>query len=116
MMYSNFYQPQSLLRVNGIEGAKAYPMQMPNSMVALFDNNEDVFYVKNTDCSGFSTVKAYSFTPIEEKPLNEPNTKPQEYVTRKEFEELKEAIYEQFNISKSTKKSTTSKSTANADD
>ena len=36
---------QNLIRVNGIDGAKAY--QMPaNSTVALFDNNEDIMYIK----------------------------------------------------------------------
>ena len=38
--------PQNLIRVNGIDGAKAY--QMPaNSTVALFDANEDVMYIKS---------------------------------------------------------------------
>lgn len=37
-----------LTRVTGLEGAKAY--QMPaNSTVALFDNNDDLMYIKTTD-------------------------------------------------------------------
>ena len=48
-------QTQSLIRVNGIDGAKAY--QMPaNSTVALFDSNEDVMYVKSTDGAGFRSI------------------------------------------------------------
>ena len=35
---------QSLIRVNGIEGAKAYQMNA-NSTVALFDSNNDIMYV-----------------------------------------------------------------------
>ena len=38
-------QGQQLEKVNGMESAKAYPTS-PNSMVALFDANDDVFYLK----------------------------------------------------------------------
>lgn len=80
-------QTQTLLKVNGIEGARAYQMQ-PNSVLALFDANEDVFYVKSSDAGGFSTVTAYAFKKLEQ-PTAQPNA---EYVTRKEFDELKELI------------------------
>ena len=36
---------RQLDKVNGIESAKAFPTS-PNSMVALFDANDDVFYIK----------------------------------------------------------------------
>ena len=83
-------QPQNLIRVTGMDGAKAYQMP-PNSSVALFDEGEDIFYVKTTDGAGFPTVRAFAFTPIE---INQP-AKPQgEYVTREEFEELKGMIFD----------------------
>lgn len=97
--YSPQYSQQqnnSLLRVTGYEGAKAFQM-MPNSSVALFDANQDVFYIKSSDAGGFSTIKAYSFTeysPTEKKVESD-------LVTRSEFEskinELKETMkqYEQ---------------------
>ena len=46
----NQYQPQNqtLIRVTGIDGAKAYPMQ-PNSVVPLFDNDNDIMYIKTTE-------------------------------------------------------------------
>lgn len=47
-------QIKSLIRVNGIEGAKAYQV-MPRETVALFDGNDDVFFIKSAD--GFSTKK-----------------------------------------------------------
>ena len=73
-----------------MDGAKAYQMP-PNSSVALFDEGEDIFYVKTTDGAGFPTVRAFAFTPIE---INQP-AKPQgEYVTREEFEELKGMIFD----------------------
>lgn len=81
-----YMSSNNLLRVNGYEGAKAFQM-VPNSTVALFDANEDLFYVKSSDSGGFSSISTYSFSPIKsEQPTNI------EYITRKEFEELKEEI------------------------
>ena len=44
--------------VKGIEGAKAYPIG-PNCRVPLFDDSEDILYVKTTDTNGFPSIKAY---------------------------------------------------------
>ena len=81
-------QPQNLIRVNGIDGAKAY--QMPaNSTVALFDSNEDVMYVKSTDGAGFPSIRTFSF--IEK--LNVEGKSPDvEYISREEFEEFKKEL------------------------
>lgn len=91
-----YYQPMGaipqqtasgLIQVNGLEGAKAYPLA-PNAEVALFDGGRDVFYLKRTDAGGYPTIEAYQFSQLQE-------TAPvaaAEYVTRKEFEELKEAL------------------------
>ena len=78
-------QPVGLTRVTGIDGAKAFQMP-PNSVAALFDGGEDIFYIKSTDGAGFPTIKAFSFTPIEAR------TTQAEFVTRQEFEELKGMI------------------------
>ena len=45
---------------HGIEGAKAYPLG-PNCRAPLFDDTEDVFYIKSTDSNGFPTIKKYRF-------------------------------------------------------
>ena len=74
-----------LIQVTGMEGAKAYPLA-PNSVAALFDADRDVLYVKSTDAGGFPTIRAFSFAPLQDM-QQQP-----EYVTRQEFEELKEAI------------------------
>lgn len=56
---------QELIRVTGIEGAKAY--QMPaNSVVPLFDSDNDIMYIKSTDGAGFPSIRAFSFAPIEQ--------------------------------------------------
>lgn len=84
-------QPQQprdgLIRVTGMDGARAYQMP-PNSAVALFDGGKDVFYVKTTDGAGFPTIRAYSFQPMEQAQAMGAS----EYVTRAEFEQLKEMI------------------------
>ena len=80
--------PQSLIRVNGIDGAKAY--QMPaNSTVALFDTNEDIMYVKSTDGAGFPSIRTFSFTEIKENTKATQNT---DYISRQEFEEFKKEL------------------------
>lgn len=83
-LYQNNWQPQT---VNGIESAKAYPMN-PNSRVFLFDTNEDIFYVKETDSSGFATLKIFEFKEVKEKQ----KTSEPEYVTLEEFNKFKEEL------------------------
>lgn len=94
----NLYNSQfnTLIRVNGVEGAKAYQMN-PNSTVALFDANDDLLYIKNSDGAGFSTVRTFRFT--EEKP----ETKQSGFVTRKDMEEyVKQLISEQYTTEHTT--------------
>lgn len=76
-----------LIQVTGLEGAKAYPLA-PNSVAALFDADRDVMYIKRTDAGGYPSIQAFQFSPLQETaPTGQP-----EYVTRQEFEQLKEAI------------------------
>ena len=79
-------QPGDLIRVTGVEGARAYPVA-PNSTVPLFDADRDVLYVKSADAGGFPTIRAFAFAPLQEQQQQQP-----EYVTRQEFNELKEMI------------------------
>ena len=80
--------PQNLIRVNGIEGAKAYQMSA-NSTVALFDTNEDIMYVKTTDGAGFPVIRIFSFTEIKEDTRATQNT---DYISRQEFEDFKKEL------------------------
>lgn len=95
--YGNAFQQQmmqqrqqphdGLIRVTGMDGARAY--QMPaNSSAALFDSGQDVFYVKTTDGAGFPTIRAFSFTPLQEQHT----AAGAGYVTREEFDAFKEAV------------------------
>lgn len=81
-------QSQNLIRVNGIDGAKAYQMNA-NSTVALFDSNEDIMYIKNTDGAGFPSIRMFKFEEVNEITKSEEK---QDYISRKEFEEFKKEI------------------------
>lgn len=81
-------QPQNLIRVNGIDGAKAYQMNA-NSTVALFDANEDILYIKNTDGAGFPSIRTFKFEEVNETTKSEEK---QDYISRKEFEEFKKEL------------------------
>lgn len=80
-------QGLGLIQVTGMEGAKAYPLA-PASTAALFDADRDVFYLKKTDAGGYPTIQAYQFTPLQEAA----QAPAPEYVTREEFNRLKEMI------------------------
>lgn len=93
MYYSPFNQFQnysirqeSITRVTGEEGAKAYQMA-PNSSAALFDGNEDIFYLKTTDGAGFPTIRKFKFEEIQAK-TPEP-AEESDYITREEFEQFR---------------------------
>lgn len=57
-------QSMQLIRVTGMDGAKAYQMP-PNSVVPLFDADNDIMYVKSTDGTGFPTIRAFAFQAVE---------------------------------------------------
>lgn len=97
-----------LIAVHGEEGAKQYSMR-PNSRVALFDVNEDIMYIKQTDSNNYPTLKTYRFVEV----VNEPVEPPQQYVTIEEFNKLKEELLnEQQSIRESTAAASATKSTA----
>lgn len=68
-----------LIRVTGMDGAEAYQMP-PNSVVPLFDADNDIVYIESTDGAGFPTIRAFAFQPIEN-----PTPQTQRYATREEF-------------------------------
>lgn len=77
-------------KVNGIESARQYSMP-PNSRVALFDANDDVFYIKQTDASGFPVIRKFRFMEEVEKPVQQP-VEENKYVTIDEFNKFKEEL------------------------
>lgn len=86
---NNTQQNQQLISVNGIDSARAYPV-MPNSRIALFDNNEDVVYIKSTDDQGFSNIRAFRLNEF--SPDVQTAQQSNSFVTREEFNQLKQEI------------------------
>lgn len=105
-MYPNLYQYPSqafnapnnaLIRVTGIEGARAYQIP-PNGTVALFDSGNDVMFIKSTDGAGFPTIRTFTFSEVKDDvPANN------NYVSKDEFEQFKKEImdYGKFSVPKS---------------
>ena len=79
-------QSLQLIKVSGLEGAKAYQMP-PNSAAALFHESEDILYVKTTDGAGFPTIRTFRFEPFDVPPED-----PKKYVTTEEFEAFKKEV------------------------
>lgn len=80
-----------IIRVTGMDGAKAYALS-PNSRAALFDDTDDVVIIKTTDGAGFPSYRRARLEWIEEEPAQGIG----DYITRDEFraqfEELKGLI------------------------
>lgn len=87
----NSMQSQQIVQVSGVDGAKAYNMPA-NSSVALFDNQKDILYLKSTDGAGFPTIRIFDIVEHKEQPQAQ-----QDFVTRKEFEELKGMLLNERN-------------------
>lgn len=89
-LLTNPFQPSTvgnqLIKVKDLDSAKAYPTS-PNSSVALFEENDDVMYIKTTDANNFPTIRKFRFT---EEPIEVPNSS--QYVTIDEFNKFKEEI------------------------
>ena len=65
-MQSNVFQLTGVdlvVPVSGFEGAKSYPLG-PSCRAPLFDDKEDILYIKSTDANGFPSIKAYRFEEI----------------------------------------------------
>lgn len=80
-MYGNFYNPnpygagigygaqsraQTVVRVNGRNGAETY-MMPPNSSVILLDETAPIIWLKTTDGAGYPSLSAYNITPHQEE-------------------------------------------------
>lgn len=72
--------------VQGESGAKSF-LVAPNKSVLLMDSESEKFYIKTSDASGMPLpLRIFKYEEV--KALNEPNTKPQDYVTRSEYDNL----------------------------
>lgn len=80
---------QRIPQVNGREGANAYQLA-PGSSVILIDNSEsNTIWVKVTDDGGFAKLKKWKLVEVEENPQTTPMV---DYVSKKDFDDLKERV------------------------
>lgn len=91
----NYYPPQNGINwVQGIEGAKAYPL-MPNSNTVLMDSeNDGVFYIKVCDNIGMCTLRTFRYTEVIPQEKQAANIDTSNFVSRDEFNALKALIEE----------------------
>lgn len=87
--FQPFQQKQELIRVNGLEGAKNYPLS-PGSTVALFDADSDTMFIKSMDAGGFPSIRTFSFTETTSKPMDMTETRL--IALENEIAQLKEAF------------------------
>lgn len=73
--------------VAGEQEARGY-LIAPNSAVALWDSTAPTVYLKQADASGKPSLKIYDLVERTEAPQTAPQVKAEEYVTRKEFDDL----------------------------
>ena len=87
--FQPYQQKQELIRVNGLEGAKNYPLS-PGSTVALFDADSDTMYIKSMDAGGFPSIRTFTFTEMQSIQPNDMNSRLS--AMEMEIANLKEAI------------------------
>lgn len=81
------YQQNSITWVQGIEGAKAYPVGAGNS-VLLMDSDGQYLYIKSADNTGMPTLRIFEYTEItERKEVKTEKLDMSMFVTRDEMEE-----------------------------
>lgn len=80
-------QSNTIIWVQGIEGAKAYPVGAGNS-VLLMDSDKQYMYMKSADNTGMPSLKVYKYEEAEEgTKATSDSIDLGEYVTKKELEE-----------------------------
>ncbi len=84
-----------ILWVQGEAGAKAWAVA-PGQSVTLMDSENPALYLKSADMSGIPSMRIFDLVERTQKPPVPPAAAPQidmsQYITRKEFEELKAAV------------------------
>lgn len=95
MIYYNSppQQIQTIKFVNGRQGAEQCMLPW-NSKAILMDMNDDIFYLKETDMNGISSMTAFGFQRLDQPPQNN-------YITRAEFEEWRKKYESTFSAKQS---------------
>ena len=67
--------------------AEAYPVS-PNSTVILWDSKANIIYIKSADQTGMPSMRKLKWEDYTDTFPQMPSVNPDEFVTRKEFNEL----------------------------
>lgn len=107
-------QSNSIIWVQGIEGAKAYQVS-PNSIVQLMDSeNDGVFYIKVSDNIGMSSLRVFHYTEVEAtQKENTQSLDLSEYVRKDELQQLIAGMMKQEDSHEQTISTAQSKSKSN---
>lgn len=92
--YAQPSQPQAntYAFVNGIEGAKSYPMG-PNQTVMLMDSDNPVAFMKQSNAMGQATIKYFKLVETTEEELRgKPVTPSVDYATKADLEALAKKV------------------------
>lgn len=81
----------AILWVQGEAGAKSY-LVAPGTTVLLMDSEDQIFYIKSTDQAGMPSMRAFEYKERNAEPSRIAVAPVPDYVTRKEFDELKSKI------------------------
>ena len=81
----------TIIWVQGIEGAKAYPVA-PNTSLLLMDSDDSCMYIKSADQSGMPSLRIFDYTERTQSQAQSPIAEQHTdidlsgYITRDEFE------------------------------
>lgn len=79
--------------VNGLEGAKSYPI-IPNQSLMLMDSENPVCYMKSADNTGKPSLKCYKLVEISEEELTKKPVDPETQALRDEISIMNKRIDE----------------------
>lgn len=77
--YINLLQGDFCYKVKGKNGANTFNLG-PNSRIPLFDEDNDIFFIKTTDANGEPTVRMFKFEEIKDEEY------PDKYLTVEKFD------------------------------
>lgn len=100
-MYNNYlpYQQNTINWVQGLDGAKTYPLTANSNVVLMDSENEGIFYIKVADNIGMSTIRRFKYEEIIESPKTE-----NQYITRDELMQILKEIKDEQTISRTNTK------------
>ena len=85
--------------VNGIEGAKSFPMA-PNQTVMLMDSDNPIAYMKTSNGMGQASIKYFKLVETSEAELKGSAKPAVEYVAKADFDILRKQVEELLAIKK----------------